>query len=111
MFRIRFNAYNLVSVEEESIDITPLQEMLEGQVALLSSGVLNTVEAAVLIESMYGSALYRADQDSFMLYPDAELKSFRELNIISDKDVSASGLLKKLVHDGDTSSYNKGYMG
>ncbi|MFO7755743.1 MAG: hypothetical protein R6V34_07160 [Bacteroidales bacterium] len=106
-----YNAYNLVSIEQESIDIIPLQMMLEGQVALLSSGVLDPGEAATLIESMYESALYRADQDSFMLYPDAELKSFREMNVISDKDVSSSHLLKKLADDGNTSIIKKDIRG
>ncbi|MFP4489237.1 MAG: hypothetical protein ACLFN1_08025 [Bacteroidales bacterium] len=106
-----YNAYNLVSIEEESIDVLPLQEMLEGQVALLSSGMPSPDEAAGLIEIMYGSDLYRADQDSFMLYPDAELRSFRDMNIISDKDVEASLLLQKLLRDGNTLVIKKDIKG
>lgn len=106
-----YNAYNLVGIEEESIDITPLQLMLEGQVALLSSGLPDPAEAAGLIESMYGSKLYRADQNSFMLYPDAGLKSFREMNIISAKDVLSSQLLRKLLSDGDSTVIKKDIRG
>ena len=98
-----YNAYNLVSHNNSEISIIPLQKMLEGQVAVLSSGILKPQQAVTLIADLYESDLYRADQDSFMLYPDRQLKSFRDINNLDDKDISGSLLLKKLLDEGDTS--------
>ncbi|MEA1887094.1 MAG: hypothetical protein U9N72_07785 [Bacteroidota bacterium] len=106
-----YNAYNLINVRVSSIEVLPLQEMLEGQVAVLSSNVLKPLEAAQLIEKMYDSELFRPDQNSFMLYPDKELKSFRSNNNINEKDISKSRLLKKLLNDGDNSIIQKDIRG
>ena len=54
--------------------------MLEGQVAVLSSGLLSAGEAADLLDALRASALYREDQRSYMLYPNRQRKSFLELN-------------------------------
>ncbi|MBS0011483.1 MAG: hypothetical protein KFF49_08740, partial [Bacteroidales bacterium] len=85
-----FNAYNLVDISGSSIKIITLEEMLEGQVAMLSSGLLTPAGAGELIERMFESKLYRADQNSFMLYPDKELKSFRSNNNIDREEISGS---------------------
>ncbi|MEE4214721.1 MAG: hypothetical protein V2I34_06615 [Bacteroidales bacterium] len=98
-----YNAYNLVNISGSSLEIVPLQEMLEGQVAILGSGILKPAEAVQLIENMFDSDLYRADQDSFMLYPNKELKAFRENNILQREDVEASALLQKMTALGDNS--------
>ncbi|MFO7852939.1 MAG: hypothetical protein ACQERS_01320 [Bacteroidota bacterium] len=106
-----YNAYNLINISDTSIEVVPLQEMLEGQVAVLSSNLLKPFEAAELIQKMYDSELFRPDQNSFMLYPDKKLKSFRSNNIIDKKDVSNSRLLKKLLNDGDNSIIQKDIRG
>jgi len=98
-----YNAYNLVNITDSSVEIIPLQEMLEGQVAVLGSDFLKPGEAVQLIENMFESDLYRADQQSFMLYPDKELKAFRENNVLRSEDVEASALLKKMLAHGDHS--------
>ena len=95
-----YNAYNLIDIDDSSIRITPLKEMLEGQVAILSSEILTPEEAAVLIEKLYESTLYRSDQDSFMLQPFRRLKLFRSVNLISGDVVKESRLLTKMVSDG-----------
>ena len=47
--------------------------MLEGQVAILSSGMLTPDESLALLHSLRHSDLYRADQHSYMLYPNRQL--------------------------------------
>src|SRR5574344_2352377 len=76
--------------------------MLEGQVALLSSGYLSAPEAADLLDSLRQSQLYRADQRSYTLYPDRQLPKFLEKNNISPEQVSQSKLLTSLIEKGNT---------
>ena len=106
-----YNGYNLVNITGSAVEVMPLQEMLEGQVAVMGSGILKPVDTVELIEKMYASKLYRADQDSFMLYPDKRLKSFRENNIVSSADVYKSRLLKQMLEDGDNSIIQKDVRG
>ncbi|MBQ7530828.1 MAG: hypothetical protein IJT12_03910 [Paludibacteraceae bacterium] len=75
-----YNAYNLVKFTKDNIEVTELYEMLEGQVAVLSSGLLSAAEAADLLDAMRKSALYREDQQSYMLYPARRRPAFLEMN-------------------------------
>ncbi|MFU8860057.1 MAG: hypothetical protein ACNA8K_06515 [Cyclonatronaceae bacterium] len=96
-----YHAYNLMSYHEDGIPIEHLSEMLEGQVAVLSSGYPGAEEALNILDAMRKSALYREDQNSYMLYPDKELPRFLEKNNIPESLVSKSALLKQLVADGN----------
>lgn len=99
-----YHAYNLMKVEgNEGISIRHLYEMLEGQVAMLSSGFLNASEATDLLDAMRKSKMYRKDQNSFTLYPDRQLARFTEKNNIPAELVDKSELIKKLVEDGNKS--------
>ena len=75
-----YHAYNLVKFDKGTITISHLYEMLEGQVAVLSSRRLNTEQAADLLDAMRRSALYREDQRSYMLYPARKRASFLDMN-------------------------------
>ena len=77
-----YEAYNLIKFteNESDIEISHLYPMLEGQVAVLSSGLLSGEEAADLLDAMRHSDLYREDQRSYMLYPNRRRKTFLELN-------------------------------
>ena len=75
-----YEAYNLIQFTKRDIKISHLYQMLEGQVAVLTSGVLSGEEAADLLDAMRASDLYREDQRSYMLYPNRRRKSFLELN-------------------------------
>jgi hypothetical protein len=75
--------------------------MLEGQVAALSSGALGPDEAASLVESLFASDLYRADQRSFMLYPDRPLPGFLEKNRIPEDGIRSIPLLQQMLEAGD----------
>jgi len=98
-----YHSYNLLDLTNEGeAVVTHLYEMLEGQVAVLSSGVLTAIEAVGVLESLYKSAIYREDQQSFMLYPERTLPSFLEKNIVPKALVAGSRLLGALLEAGDT---------
>ncbi len=98
-----YHAYNLVSFTKDAVGVRPLYEMLEGQVAVLSSGILSAEEALDLLDSLRESKLYRADQQSYMLYPNKKLPLFLDKNNLDPSDVLRIPLLKQLVEDGDSS--------
>ncbi len=106
-----YHSYNLLVLTADRAGIEHLDEMLEGQVAVLSSGILSPPEAVELIEGLFDSALYRPDQNSFMLYPDRRLPSFLEKNLIPPETVGANPLLQALVEEGDTSIIEKDALG
>ena len=80
-----YEAYNLIKFTDRDIEISHLYQMLEGQVAVLSSGLLSASEAADLLDAMRASDLYREDQRSYMLYPNRRRKSFLELNNLPEE--------------------------
>ena len=75
-----YEAYNLILFTDHDIEISHLYPMLEGQVAVLTSGLLTPEESADLLDAMQASELYRKDQRSYMLYPNRRRKTFLELN-------------------------------
>ena len=98
-----YHAYNLMTIDnEESVSISNLPEMLEGQVAVLSSGYLSTQEALQVLDGLKASALFRPDQYSYVLYPNKDLPRFIEKNTITSEQVHSSALLKLLLKDGNT---------
>ncbi|MDD5183649.1 MAG: hypothetical protein PHS84_00125 [Paludibacter sp.] len=97
-----YHAYNLVSFTDNEVAIRHLYEMLEGQVAVLTSGKLTPVEVVELLDALRNSSLYRADQLSYILYPNKKLPLFLEKNHIPAEDVSRIPLLQQLVSAGNT---------
>ncbi|WP_052143767.1 hypothetical protein [Wocania ichthyoenteri] len=107
-----YHAYNLMTVENnEEVSISYLPEMLEGQVAVLSSGYLSPKEALNLLDGLKNSALFRADQYSYILYPNKDLPRFDKKNNIPDENVEKSQLLKQLIDDGNTQIIEKDILG
>ncbi len=98
-----YHAYNLISVKDDGIAIRYLYEMLEGQVAVLSSGFLSTTENLEVLDALKKSKMFREDQYSYMLYPDRILPRFPEKNLVSSNLIESSPLLKKLLDDDETS--------
>jgi hypothetical protein len=96
-----YHAYNLMSINDDRISISHLDEMLEGQVAVLSSGYLSPKEELNVLDALRASALYRDDQKSYILYPNKELPGFLDKNTISKEEINRSELLKKLEVDGN----------
>jgi hypothetical protein len=98
-----FHSYNLLDLQEGGVGIRRLQVMLEGQVAILSSGVLSPQECLGLLHALRQSALYRSDQHSYMLYPDKTLPRFLERNLLGAERAAGCPLVGELVRAGDTS--------
>lgn len=97
-----YHAYNLMSVTPENgVSISYLEEMLEGQVAVLSSGYLSSKEALNVLDALKHSKLFREDQYSYLLYPNKELPLFLEKNNIPEASVKKSKLLTKLIKEGN----------
>ncbi|MBN2011875.1 hypothetical protein JW960_21280 [candidate division KSB1 bacterium] len=97
-----YHAYNLMKVEaDSSISIRHLYEMLEGQVAVLSSGFLSVNEAVNVLDALRSSALYRDDQQSYILYPNRQLPEFTKKNRIPATALESSELLKTMIANGD----------
>ncbi|APZ46226.1 hypothetical protein BW723_07920 [Polaribacter reichenbachii] len=107
-----YHAYNLMTIENtEEVSISYLSEMLEGQVAALSSGYLSPKEALALLDGLKASALFRPDQYSYILYPNKELPRFTQKNNITAKQVESSKLLQQLIADGNTEIIEKDVLG
>jgi hypothetical protein len=98
-----YHAYNLLelSADGKRAAIGRLYEMLEGQVAVLSSGLLGAEQALGVITALLDSAMYRPDQRSFTLYPDRRLSGFFQKNVIPPQRVTANPLLAALLLAGD----------
>ncbi|MCS5489468.1 hypothetical protein [Algoriphagus limi] len=107
-----YHAYNLMTVEnDDEVSVSYLSEMLEGQVAVLSSGYLTSEEVVSTLDSLRSSKLYREDQNSYLLYPNKELPGFLEKNNVPKADVIQSTLLTQLVEKGDKSIIEKDING
>ena len=107
-----YHAYNLMTVEKDgSVSIAYLDEMLEGQVAVLSAKYLSAQECLAVLDGLKQSSLFRKDQYSYILYPNKQLPSFTEKNNIPESSVGESTLLTKLVADGNTSVVQKDIRG
>jgi hypothetical protein len=106
-----YHAYNLLSFEQDELKISHLSEMLEGQVAVLSSGLLRADESLHVLDALKQSALYRQDQHSYILYPNKALPTFLEKNTLPTVSVERSVLLKQLLQDNNASIVEKDLNG
>ncbi len=96
-----YHAYNLLDLQQETVSIDTLYVMLEGQVAALSAGAISPEKAVTVLEALFDSDVYRADQRSFMLYPDRRLPGFLDKNRIDAEQVEAIPLLRRMLCAGD----------
>lgn len=106
-----YHSYNIMTYAETGISISYLDEMLEGQVAVLSSGYLDAAHTLRVLDAMKQSALFRPDQYSYILYPNKQLPGFLEKNIIPETYVAASKLMQAWAEAGDTSVIEKDVAG
>jgi len=106
-----YHAYNLMSIEGDKINISYLDEMLEGQVAVLSANYLSAGESLSVLDALRSSSLYREDQQSYILYPNKDLPGFLEKNNIPEDLFNKSDLLKEMLSNGDQKIVNKDVEG
>ena len=106
-----YHSYNLMSIETDKVIISNLSEMLEGQVAVLSSGYLDAKASLEIADALRKSALYRPDQNSYILYPNKDLPKFLEKNNIPKASIEKSDLLLKLITNHNNSVINKDVKG
>jgi hypothetical protein len=106
-----YHAYNVLHFAEGKASIGHLDEMLEGQVSILSSGLLPSTEALALLHSLRNSRLYRADQHSYILYPNRDLPGFLRKNCLDENQVAGSALIAKLVEQNNQTLISKDING
>ncbi|MEL7160646.1 MAG: hypothetical protein AAFN92_07800, partial [Bacteroidota bacterium] len=97
-----YHAYNLMTVHQGGVRISYLDEMLEGQVAVLSAGYLSDDQVLEVLDGMKASKLFREDQYSYLLYPNKDLPGFLEKNTVPPAAVERSVLLQRMVAEEDT---------
>jgi hypothetical protein len=101
-----YQAYNLMTLKGDEVVVSNLSEMLEGQVAVLSSGYLKATESLQILDALRASSLYRKDQNSYILYPNKDLPKFLEKNNIPKASIEKSALLMQLLADSNSSLVN-----
>ena len=97
-----FHAYNRLHAEGASISLIRLDEMLEGQVAVLSAKLLSAQEALEVLQALRQSALYTAAQHSYLLYPHKVLPRFVDKNCLSETLLADIPWLHQVIASGDT---------
>ena len=97
-----YHAYNVMTATPDGISIGRLQEMLEGQVAVLSAGCLGADDCVSVLEALRRSEMYRQDQHSYTLYPGKTLASFLEKNTLRSEQAERSQLIQTLLADENT---------
>ncbi len=92
-----YHAYNLLKLDGQQAGIEHLYPMLEGQVAVLSSGAISPEQAITVLDALFASDVYREDQHSFMLYPDRPQLGFLNKNTISASQVANIEVLTQML--------------
>ncbi len=95
-----YHSYNTLKITEQGMEVEYLQEMLEGQVAVLSADLLSFDEVEKLLAALENSKMYEPRQKSFMLYPNKELPEFCNKNNVLPED--AKKLESLAVRTGTT---------
>jgi len=106
-----YHAYNLIEIADNKTEVNPLSEMLEGQVAILSSQHLSAEESSAVLDALKRSKMFQPDQYSYMLYPDRNLPTFLEKNSLPDDFAKNSALIKTLVEKQNFSLVEKDING
>lgn len=103
-----YHSYNLMTVENDTeVSISHLSKMLEGQVAVLSSGYISSETSLKVLDALKQSDLFREDQYSYMLYPNKKLPRFVDKNNIPPKPMENSKLIQNLLESGNLSIVQK----
>jgi hypothetical protein len=98
-----FHSYNLLELAGSGARVRHLNLMLEGQVAILSSGMLSPTESLALLRALRASELFRADQHSYLLYPDRSVTPFLDRNQLPANWQTKVPAMASLVKQDDRS--------
>ncbi|MFT6285000.1 MAG: hypothetical protein ACJAXM_001478 [Arenicella sp.] len=96
-----YQSYNLLDFGDKQATVENLYPMLEGQVAAISSGAINPKQTADVLDALFASDVYRADQKTFMLYPDRVQTPFLEKNVITFAAFNEVAVLAQMVAVAD----------
>jgi len=96
-----YHSYNIMTIKDGAVRLSGLYEMLEGQVSALSAGHTSAQEAVHILDALKQSDMYRADQYSYMLYPNRELPTFLKKNLLHPTMVRKSALAQELIAQKD----------
>ncbi len=98
-----YHSYNHLKFSEDGqgVEVLRLEEMLEGQVSALSSGVPDPEEAQEMLNRLFESRLYKPEQRSFILYPEKSLPGFLAKNSVPVDRANEVSLVKDLLAVGD----------
>lgn len=106
-----YHSYNRLEFTRDEASVRYLYEMLEGQVAALSSGALKPEDAVLTLKALRASSIYRDDQKSYMLYPNRDLKKFIEKNTISASEIKGYPLAAAVASDKNNPVMDKDIEG
>jgi hypothetical protein len=106
-----YHSYNLLSPEQDGHGVEHLQEMLEGQVAVLSAGVLSPEQALSLLDSLRASKMFRSDQNGYTLYPAPALPGFLEKNLIDPALAENHHFIRSELDKGSTGFIEQDILG
>ncbi|MEE2939512.1 MAG: hypothetical protein VX460_03915 [Planctomycetota bacterium] len=95
-----YHSYNLMQRSEGGITIRRLALMLEGQVAVLAAGLLDSERAIALLRALRASDLHREDEHSYLLYPDRDLGAFLERGVVDAATIGRSPAMGALLARG-----------
>ncbi|MGA0845132.1 MAG: hypothetical protein ACO3RV_01205, partial [Luteolibacter sp.] len=100
-----WHSYHVLVIDAKNrrMKLRNLPLMLEGQVAILSSGILSPSEGAELLEALERSDLRSEYHQSYLLYPDREPTPFLEINRVDTDAALEIPLIRQLVDRKDTS--------
>ncbi len=93
------HSYNLLDLSRGGAEVTTLYPMLEGQVALLSSGWLSLPQSVRMLDALFASPLFCPARRSFLLYPDRPLPGFLQRNRL-DAEALALPVTQALLAQG-----------
>jgi hypothetical protein len=96
-----FHSYNLVDLSPGRADVGRLYPMLEGQVAMLSCGLLARPRPWACSTPCSPANAVHAARRSFLLYPDRRLPGFLERNRLDDAAL-ALPVVQRLLAEGRT---------
>lgn len=99
-----YHSYNILRIDRanKTMTVKNLSVMLEGQVSILSSGMLKPQEAVTLLKTLPKSTLVSERHKTYLLYPDRTPESFIDKNQISEAQVLAIPTLALMAQKKDS---------